>query len=123
MKKGAVFVMSSQHSKTDVILIGGGIMSATLGTLLKKVAPEKEIKVFEKLDASAQESSNAWNNAGTGHSALCEMNYTKEMPDGSLDISKVVSIPSCNSEIRLELISNPTTGYFVENNLAKGRPT
>ncbi len=92
MKKGAVFVMSSQHSKTDVILIGGGIMSATLGTLLKKVAPEKEIKVFEKLDASAQESSNAWNNAGTGHSALCEMNYTKEMPDGSLDISKALKI-------------------------------
>ncbi|WP_412518128.1 malate dehydrogenase (quinone) [Staphylococcus simulans] len=84
--------MSSQHSKTDVILIGGGIMSATLGTLLKKVAPEKEIKVFEKLDASAQESSNAWNNAGTGHSALCEMNYTKEMPDGSLDISKALKI-------------------------------
>lgn len=92
MKKGAVFVMSSQHSKTDVILIGGGIMSATLGTLLKKVAPEKEIKVFEKLDASVQESSNAWNNAGTGHSALCEMNYTKEMPDGSLDISKALKI-------------------------------
>ncbi|MDU7037752.1 MAG: malate:quinone oxidoreductase, partial [Staphylococcus simulans] len=74
------------------MLIGGGIMSATLGTLLKKVAPEKEIKVFEKLDASAQESSNAWNNAGTGHSALCEMNYTKEMPDGSLDISKALKI-------------------------------
>ena len=84
--------MSSEHSKTDVILIGGGIMSATLGTLLKKVAPEKEIKVFEKLSESAQESSNAWNNAGTGHSALCEMNYTKEMPDGSLDISKALKI-------------------------------
>ncbi|AMY06391.1 malate dehydrogenase (quinone) [Staphylococcus condimenti] len=84
--------MSAQHSKTDVILIGGGIMSATLGTLLKKVAPEKEIKVFEKLKEPAEESSNAWNNAGTGHSALCEMNYTKEMPDGSLDISKALKI-------------------------------
>ena len=62
--------MSSEHSKTDVILIGGGIMSATLGTLLKELSPDKEIKIFEKLEQSGEESSNVWNNAGTGHSAL-----------------------------------------------------
>ncbi|OEL04219.1 malate dehydrogenase (quinone) [Staphylococcus casei] len=84
--------MSTPHSKTDVILIGGGIMSATLGTLLKEFAPEKEIKVFERLATPAEESSNAWNNAGTGHSALCELNYTNENKDGSIDINKAVKI-------------------------------
>ena len=84
--------MSKQHSKTDVILIGGGIMSATLGTLLKELAPEKDIKMFERLSTPAEESSNAWNNAGTGHSALCELNYTNENKDGSIDISKAVKI-------------------------------
>lgn len=84
--------MATKHSKTDVILIGGGIMSATLGTLLKKLAPEKEIQMFERLSEPAEESSNAWNNAGTGHSALCELNYTKEQKDGSIDITKAVKI-------------------------------
>lgn len=74
--------MSSEHSKTDVILIGGGIMSATLGTLLKELSPDKEIKIFEKLEQSGEESSNVWNNAGTGHSALCELNYTKRRQRG-----------------------------------------
>ena len=91
-KRGTVFVMSKQHSKIDVILIGGGIMSATLGTLLKELAPEKDIKMFERLSTPAEESSNAWNNAGTGHSALCELNYTNENKDGSIDISKAVKI-------------------------------
>lgn len=84
--------MSTQHSKTDVILIGGGIMSATLGTLLKELTPDKEIKVFEKLNQPGEESSNVWNNAGTGHSALCELNYTKEGKDGSVDIRKAIKI-------------------------------
>lgn len=84
--------MSTQHSKTDVILIGGGIMSATLGTLLKELTPDKEIKVFEKLNQPGEESSNVWNNAGTGHSALCELNYTKKGKDGSVDISKAIKI-------------------------------
>ena len=84
--------MSTQHSKTDVILIGGGIMSATLGTLLKDLSPEKEIKLFERLDQPGEESSNVWNNAGTGHSALCELNYTKEGKDGSVDITKAIKI-------------------------------
>ena len=84
--------MSTQHSKTDVILIGGGIMSATLGTILKEIAPEKEIKMYERLSTPAEESSNAWNNAGTGHSALCELNYTSENKDGTIDIKKAVKI-------------------------------
>src|SRR5699024_2645102 len=91
-KRGTVFVMSKQHSKTDVILIGGGIMSATLGTLLKELAPEKDINMFERLSTPAEESSNACNNAGTGHSALCELNYTNENQDGSIDITKAVKI-------------------------------
>ncbi|MBO1198678.1 malate dehydrogenase (quinone) [Staphylococcus simiae] len=84
--------MTTQHSKTDVILIGGGIMSATLGTLLKELSPEKSIKVFERLSQPGEESSNVWNNAGTGHSALCELNYTKEGKDGSVDITKAIKI-------------------------------
>ena len=80
--------MSSEHSKTDVILIGGGIMSATLGTLLKELSPDKEIKIFEKLEQSGEESSNVWNNAGTGHSALCELNYTKRRQGALLILQK-----------------------------------
>lgn len=84
--------MSNEETKTDVILIGAGIMSATLGTILKELVPEWEIKVFEKLENAGEESSNEWNNAGTGHAALCELNYTVEKPDGSLDISKAIKI-------------------------------
>ncbi|MGX9136534.1 malate:quinone oxidoreductase [Rummeliibacillus sp. JY-2-4R] len=84
--------MSNRQSKTDVILIGAGIMSATLGTMLKELVPDWNIKVFEKLNKPGEESSNEWNNAGTGHSALCELNYTVEKPDGTLDISKAINI-------------------------------
>jgi malate dehydrogenase (quinone) len=84
--------MSNGETKTDVILIGAGIMSATLGTIIKELVPEWEIKVFEKLENAGEESSNEWNNAGTGHAALCELNYTTEKPDGSVDISKAISI-------------------------------
>ncbi len=84
----------------DVILIGGGIMSATLGSLLKEVAPDWKITVFEKLDSTAKESSDPWNNAGTGHAALCELNYTVEKPDGSIDLSKAVKI---NQEFHMSL--------------------
>jgi len=72
----------------DVVLIGGGVMSATLGTLLKELQPDWKIAAFERLGEVAQESSNAWNNAGTGHAALCELNY---MPDPT-DPSKAISI-------------------------------
>lgn len=67
-------------------------MSATLGTILKQLEPSWSIQIFEALPEVAQESSNPWNNAGTGHSALCELNYTKDLPDGTVDISSAVKI-------------------------------
>jgi len=76
-----------------VVLIGGGIMSATLGTFLKVLNPAVSIQVFERLDDVSQESSNPWNNAGTGHAALCELNYMPDSKDGSLpDPAKAISI-------------------------------
>ncbi|KAA1042340.1 malate:quinone oxidoreductase [Macrococcus equipercicus] len=84
--------VNSSSAKTDVILIGGGIMSATLGVLLKELKPDLNIKMFEQLGEPALESSNAWNNAGTGHSALCELNYTTESADGNIDVSKALDI-------------------------------
>ena len=92
--------MDNRETKSDVILIGAGIMSATLGTLLKELIPEWEVTVFEKLENAGEESSNEWNNAGTGHSALCELNYTVEKPDGSLDITKAINI---NEQFQLSL--------------------
>jgi len=76
----------------DVALIGAGIMSATLGTLLRKLEPGITISIFERLDRAAAESSDAWNNAGTGHARNCELNYTPRKPDGSIDCSKAVRI-------------------------------
>jgi len=84
--------MRKRETTSDVFLIGAGIMSATLGTLLKELVPEWKITVFEKLSKTGEESSNEWNNAGTGHAALCELNYTVEKPDGSVDISKAIKI-------------------------------
>jgi len=78
--------------KYDVVLIGGGIMSATLATLLHEFDPDLEIAIFERLGRFAKESTAAWNNAGTGHSAFCELNYTPEKEDGTIDISKAESI-------------------------------
>jgi malate dehydrogenase (quinone) len=81
-------------SNPDVILVGAGIMSATLAVLLKELVPDISITIFERLHKAAEESSDAWNNAGTGHSAFCELNYTTEKEDGSIDISKAVKIAS-----------------------------
>lgn len=81
-----------EHLGPDVVLIGAGIMSATLGTLLKELNPELQIEIYERMDGSATESSDAWNNAGTGHAAYCEMNYTPERPDGSIDLSKALHV-------------------------------
>ncbi|KJM60359.1 malate:quinone oxidoreductase [Pluralibacter gergoviae] len=78
--------------KTDVLLIGGGIMSASLGTWLQELQPQWKMLMVEKLDGVALESSNGWNNAGTGHSANMELNYTPEREDGSIDISKALAI-------------------------------
>ena len=76
----------------DIICVGGGIMSATLATILKLLEPDLKIIIFERLDEVALESSAAMNNAGTGHSAFCELNYTPRKDDGSIDISKAIRI-------------------------------
>jgi malate dehydrogenase (quinone) len=78
-------------ARTDVALVGAGIMSATLGALLRRLEPDWSVTLIERLDAVAAESSSPWNNAGTGHSALCELNYTPER-DSSIDITKAVRI-------------------------------
>ncbi len=83
---------AAMTEKTDVVLIGAGIMSATLGALLRQLQPDWSITMFERLDAAAPESSDPWNNAGTGHSALCELNYTPQAADGSVDITKAIDI-------------------------------
>ncbi|WP_092369106.1 malate dehydrogenase (quinone) [Phytopseudomonas seleniipraecipitans] len=80
------------EKSVDVLLIGGGIMSASLGTYLNELEPTWKIDLYERLPQVAEESSNAWNNAGTGHSALAELNYTPEKSDGSIDISKAITI-------------------------------
>ncbi|AXG74976.1 malate:quinone oxidoreductase [Flavobacterium arcticum] len=80
------------QNEPDVILIGAGIMSATLGMLLKELMPEIKIDIYERLDVAAAESSAAWNNAGTGHSAFCELNYTPTLPNGEIDTKKAVKI-------------------------------
>ena len=67
-------------------------MSATLGMLLKQLQPDITISIYERLDVAAAESSDAWNNAGTGHSAFCELNYTPQKPDGSIETSKAVKV-------------------------------
>ena len=79
-------------SPVDVALIGGGIMSATLASLIKQLQPDWTIEIFERLGDVAEESSNPWNNAGTGHAALCELNYMPEGKDGSIDPAKAISI-------------------------------
>ncbi len=92
--------MQTNHTSVDVVLIGTGIMSATLGILLKELNPDITISVFERLDEIAKESTDAWNNAGTGHSAFCELNYTPEK-EGKIDISKAIRIAS-NFELSKE---------------------
>jgi malate dehydrogenase (quinone) len=87
-------------NQPDVVLAGAGIMSATLAVILKELGPRLNIEIHEVLGSEAQESSNAWNNAGTGHAALCELNYTPEKSDGSIDISKALQV---NTEFDLDL--------------------
>jgi len=83
---------ANRPSEPDVVLIGAGIMSATLAVFLKELDPSLRIEIFEALEGAALESSDAWNNAGTGHAALCERNYTPERSDGSIDISKALEV-------------------------------
>ncbi|MCF4127499.1 malate dehydrogenase (quinone) [Methylobacterium sp. SyP6R] len=80
------------NDNPDIVLIGAGIMSATLGTVLKELDPALTVAMIERLGDCARESSEAWNNAGTGHAANCELNYTPQRPDGSVDIAKALEV-------------------------------
>src|SRR3954452_9602809 len=98
-------------AQTDVVLVGAGIMSATLGALLRHVEPDWSITLVERLDGVGAESSCAWHNAGTGHAGLCELNYTPERPDGSIETSKAVQV---NEQFQ---VTRQFWAYAVENGL------
>ena len=100
----------SYETNPDVVLVGAGIMSATLGALLKELQPDLTIEIFERLDEVAAESSDAMNNAGTGHSAFCELNYTPLLPDGSIETSKAIKIAESF------LVSRQLWAYLVKKN-------
>lgn len=101
------------RTESDIILIGAGIMSATLGVLLKELNPKSTIHIFERLDIAAAESSDAWNNAGTGHAAFCELNYTPQNSDGSVDVSKALKIAESFE------VSCQFWAYLIEKGLIK----
>ncbi|MDI3271732.1 malate dehydrogenase (quinone) [Pseudomonas sp. AL03] len=92
LSMGITSVHAEEAKKVDVLLIGGGIMSATLGVWLNELEPGTSMEMIERLDGVALESSNGWNNAGTGHSALAELNYTPEDDKGNVQIPKAVEI-------------------------------
>jgi malate dehydrogenase (quinone) len=103
--------MKFNYDQPQIILIGAGIMSATLGVLLKELMPGARIDIYERLDKVGAESSDAWNNAGTGHAAYCELNYTPYNSDGRIDIKKALEI-SDQFEVSRQFWS-----YFVNQNL------
>lgn len=98
------------HEAVDVLLVGAGIMSATLAALLKELDPTVQMEIVELRDSNAAESSNPWNNAGTGHAGLCELNYTPQLADGTVDIKKAVHI---NSQFE---VSKQFWAYMVGRN-------
>jgi malate dehydrogenase (quinone) len=108
---------TNENSSPDVVLIGAGIMSATLGVLLKQLQPDVTIEIFESLDVAAAESSDAWNNAGTGHSAFCELNYTPELPDGSIETTKAVKIAESFE------VSKQLWAYLIQQNYISVPPS
>ena len=102
---------ASTTSKVDAVLVGTGIMSATLSALLRRLEPSWSITVVERLDGAAAESSDPWNNAGTGHAGLCELFYTPQLPDGSIDIGKAVRV---NEEFQ---VTRQFWAYAAENGM------
>jgi len=85
-------MVAMPEKQRDIVLVGAGIMSATFAAMLKELHPEMRVEIVEALDAAAQESTDAWNNAGTGHAALCELNYTPQNADGSVGISRALAV-------------------------------
>ncbi|WP_262708194.1 malate:quinone oxidoreductase [Mucilaginibacter gilvus] len=100
------------NTTVDVVLVGAGIMSATLGVMLKELQPDLSIEIFERLDSIAAESSDAMNNAGTGHSAFCELNYTPQKKDGTVSADKAIQIAE-QFEITKEFWAHLVENKFV----------
>ncbi|MEQ9545226.1 MAG: malate dehydrogenase (quinone) [Marinobacter sp.] len=94
--------------QADVVLVGGGVMSATLGMMLRQLDPSLDIVMVERLDHVAHESTDGWNNAGTGHAGYCELNYTPETEDGDVAIERALQI-NASFEVSLQFWS-----YLVE---------
>lgn len=99
--------------ETHVVLIGAGIMSATLAVLLRKLNSKIKISIYEKLAVISGESSDALNNAGTGHSGFCEMNYTPEDEKGNIDIQKAINVATSFE------MSREFWAYLVETGFIK----
>ncbi|MCM0613319.1 malate dehydrogenase (quinone) [Marinobacter sediminum] len=97
--------------QADVVLVGGGVMSATLGMMLRQLDPSLDIVMVERLDHVAHESTDGWNNAGTGHAGYCELNYTPETEDGDVAIDRALKI-NAQFEVSLQLWS-----YLVEQGM------
>lgn len=97
--------------QADVVLVGGGVMSATLGMMLRQLDPSLDIVMVERLDHVAHESTDGWNNAGTGHAGYCELNYTPETDDGDVTIDRALKI-NAQFEVSLQFWS-----YLVEQGM------
>ncbi|AOY89906.1 malate:quinone oxidoreductase [Marinobacter salinus] len=97
--------------QADVVLVGGGVMSATLGMMLRQLDPSLDIVMVERLDHVAHESTDGWNNAGTGHAGYCELNYTPETDDGDVAIDRALQI-NAQFEVSLQFWS-----YLVEQGM------
>ena len=109
--------MSTSAPHYNATLIGGGIMSATLGMLLRQAQPDTKLVMIERLDKVGEESSNGWNNAGTGHAALCELHYTPQRSDGSIDVSKAILV---NEQFQLSV---QFYTWLVENGIVENPST
>ncbi|MDN6319166.1 MAG: malate dehydrogenase (quinone) [Marinobacter sp.] len=97
--------------QADVVLVGGGVMSATLGMMLTQLDPSMKIVMLERLDHVAHESTDGWNNAGTGHAGYCELNYTPQTEDGDVAIERALQI-NAQYEVSLQFWS-----YLVEQGM------
>ncbi|PPC95378.1 MAG: malate dehydrogenase (quinone) [Methylotenera sp.] len=100
-----------QAQKVDVLLVGSGVMSATLAALFSELAPSLNVMMVERLGEVAAESTDAWNNAGTGHAGYCELNYTPVNQQGQIEINRALNI-NASFEVSLQFWS-----YLVEKSI------
>jgi malate dehydrogenase (quinone) len=100
-----------QAEQVDVLLVGSGVMSTTLAALFAELDPHKSLLMVERLETVAAESTDAWNNAGTGHAGYCELNYTPVNSQGRVEINRALSI-NASFEVSLQFWA-----YLVEKNI------